>query len=130
MKKCISVILSIILSLGVLFSFSGCKEEVEVGPIPNGDYIGVDEEFFLVDGQDVNLQTWRIEGNNAEFWVSSCLEYKAKIVERDGKIYFEGYKWVDYFDYFTSCQKKQQGNEKIYEVLYEAERKCISVDMY
>ena len=129
MKKWISVILSAILSLGVLFSFSGCKEEVEVGPIPNGKYAGLDGEYVRMKNYEGDLY-WKIEGNNVEQWVSNSLDYKAKIVKKDGKMYFEGYKWVDPLSSFLNCQEVVVGREKTYEVFYDAEKKTITIDYY
>jgi hypothetical protein len=71
-----------------------------------------------------------IEGDNVERYTSNALDYKAKIVEKDGKMYFVGYKWVDPLSSFLNCQEVVVGIEKTYEVFYDAEKKTITIDYY
>ena len=119
MKKWLAILLGSIL---LLFSFSGCEK---TGPIPNGCYIfGVADEnvFFLYEG-DKNVHDpgcWEIEGDHAQRWTSGSIDYKAKIVERNGKIYFEGYKFRILFG--------ERGVEHVYGVEYDTIEKSITID--
>ena len=65
---------------------------------------------------------WDIEGDEAEYWVSSQINYKAKIVEKDGEIYFEGYKW-------KSITGKECGFTHIYQVAYNEEERSIRLQL-
>lgn len=51
-------------------------------------------------------------------WVSGSCDYKAKIVEKDGVIYFEGYKYRTLLDILLRGGK-QQGNTDVYLVEYD-----------
>ena len=134
MKKFFTMFLGVILSFCMLFAFVGCKEEVGVGPIPNGTYIhncDLERDWYVLwVGKDVGDYYLKIEGDNVDWYVSNSLDYKAKIVEKDGKMYFEGYKWVDPLSSFLNCQEVVVGIEKTYEVFYDAEKKTITIDYY
>ena len=133
MKKFFTVFLSAILSFCPLFAFVGCKEEVGVGPIPNGTYIhncDLERDWFVLWVGNNNSEYYlEIEGDNVDWYVSNSLDYKAKIVEKGGKIYFEGYKWASPISFFE-CQKRMVGRETIYEVVYDKEAKTITIDYY
>ncbi|MBQ8196905.1 MAG: hypothetical protein IJZ73_02470 [Clostridia bacterium] len=122
--KLIAICVVCILCLGCC----GCKK---TGPIPNGFYC------FSSEGENIFVHTehnirdsygWEIEGDKAQAWVSGTTEYKAKIVERDGKIYLECYKWRDLFDILFRKGKKQ-GTENVYEVIYDADAKTITLEL-
>ena len=123
MKKWFSKLLCFIMLLLTAFVFAGCKK---AGPIPNGDYMQTDwgetQVFRFVekdDGGDFFGLT--IEGDSVAHYESNFLFYRAKIVERDGKIYFEGYKWKELF------LSSEMGNETVYEVIYSEAEKTITL---
>ena len=49
-----------------------------------------------------------------------------KIVERDGKIYFEGYKWRDFWDILFR-NGKESGTTNIYSVIYNEIEKSMTL---
>ena len=61
-------------------------------------------------------------------WVSGSCDYKAKIVEKDGVIYFEGYKYRTLLDILLRGGK-QQGNTDVYQVAYSESRQIISLTL-
>lgn len=75
---------------GCLF---GCSES---GVIPNGYYClkgAVTDGYFVLYEGDSDPRTsfcWEIEGNEARQWTSGYVSFKADIVEREDKIFFEG----------------------------------------
>ena len=122
MKKKIScVLLSVVFAL----SLAGCKKE---GPIPSGFYVektanGINYcEFCCSSEREIHVQThcWEIDGNYVRCWVSSCDFWRAKIVEKDGEIYFEGYEWTP----FLSTVK--MGDKDIYQAVYDERTKCFT----
>ena len=87
-EKLWSVVLGIMLMLCMSFGLVGCDEKK--GPIPNGGYtiVSVEKMCFAFTEKSVrDPYGWEIEGDIAEEWVSGSCDYKAKIVEKDGKIY-------------------------------------------
>jgi len=128
MKKWVSVLLGLL----CFCCFFGCEK---TGPIPNGNYVWVgqnNEGLYTFTNNDIKqFCGWIVEGDNAEFWTSSQLYYQGKIVEKDGKIYFEGYKYRDWFDIlFNWDWGKNEGKTDIYLVCYNAEEKSITVELY
>ena len=126
MKKIKTSFLAV-LCLFVGFCCVGC-EKAEL--IPSGYYAwkGSEENYFIFTENDIrDSYGWKIEGDIAERWTSGSLDYKANIVERDGELYFEGYKWVDWLYSLTSCSIKKQGNEEVYKVEYDATGKTITL---
>ena len=131
MKKFLSVLLSALCCLTNLF-FVGCqKEEL----IPTGNYQTVYaipemslpylyHEFTEKDIRDT--EGFIIDGNTAKQWVSSCCIYKAKIVERDGQIYFEGYLFRDILDVLLGDGEKK-GSTQIYAVKYNEANQSFSL---
>lgn len=89
-KKLFIPILSAMFA-GCLF---GCSES---GVIPNGCYClkgAVTDGYFVLYEGDSDPRTsfcWEIEGNEARQRTSGYVSFKADIVEREDKIYFEGY---------------------------------------
>ena len=121
MKK---LIRTIILAFG-LVNFCligvGCSTK---GPIPNGNYYcnsEIDNVFYYTEKSIRNTYGWEIDGTDAELWTSSSIIYKAKIVEKKGRIYFEGYKWKDLFS------SVERGNEIVYEVIYDEVKNTITL---
>lgn len=97
-KKLLTIFLTVLLMLCMGISLVGCKK---TGLIPNGYYSikNQNEAVYVFTENDMrDSHYWVIDGGIAEEWVSISCCYKAKIVEKDGKIYFEGYKWKDLFD--------------------------------
>ena len=120
MKKLLSILLAMVCVL-CSFCFVGC---VNKGPIPNGKYAdmadGCTSCYTETDGVEFY---WEIKGNTAKHYVSGGLEYKAKIVEKDGQIYFEGYTWK-YFFSSVEC-----GREDRYIVEYNETENSITVNL-
>lgn len=122
MKRILKIICLIVVSIICVGCFFSCDK---TGPIPNGYYCWSreGENIYVRTGDDIRETFgWEIKGDTAQRWTSGSVDYKAKIVERDGKIYFEGYKWKDLF--FTV----ESGTETIYEVVYnDSETKIVLV---
>ena len=126
MKK----ILSLFLCFLTLFFCAGCgeKEANSKGPIPNGYYYWSSEEkntLIYTESDIREISGWVIKGDTAEHWASDTVHYKAKIVEKDGKIFFEGYKWEEFL------VSSKMGSENIYEVIYdETEKSFETITVY
>ena len=123
-KKLLTIGLAVLLMLCVSISLVGCKK---TGPLPNGHYgmmNSIPEEplpdlsFGFTQGDVRDSYGWVIDGDTAERWVSGSCDYKAKIVEKDGEIYFEGYKYRTLLDILFRGGK-QQGNTDVYIVEYD-----------
>ncbi len=131
MKKYLKlVIISVIIILG-FFNF-GCFNQTNTGPIPNGNYgWQSDKNSVFVFTMD-NIKKdygWVIDGDTAEKWVSGQLCYKAKIVKKEGNIYFEGYKFVEVLYSLLSCAKTEFGTTDVYQVAYNESRQSISLTL-
>ena len=124
----ITIALALLLAFITCFCcLFGCKK---AGPIPNGFYgcSNEGENVYKFTKSDIrDTCGWVISGDEIEYWVSSQCYYKAKIVERDEKIYFEGYKWFDFLYSFASCSKQIVGYETICEVTYNEIKKTFNV---
>ena len=116
-KKIFTIGLAVLLMLCMSISLFGCKK---TGLIPNGYYgMSQNEDVYILTGNDIRDSFgWVIDGDTAERWVSGSCDYKAKIVENDGKIYFKGYKWKDLLDILFR-DGKEQGNSGVYIVEYD-----------
>lgn len=126
MKKFLAIVLSAV-ALVISIFFVGCKK-TEL--IPNGYYgsSSVGQNIYEHIGSDIrDSYGWVIDGDIAEEWVSGSCNYKAKIVEKDGVIYFEGYEWFDFLYSLTSCAPKYEGNSNVYEVTYNETEKSITL---
>ena len=128
MKKFFSNLLCFVMLLLTFFVFAGCKKE-KIGPIPNGDYMqtgwGETQVFRFVEKDDGgDFFGLKIEGDSVAHYESGSLFYRAKIVERDGKIYFEGYKWkMPFYSWiYGEC-----GDETVYESIYSETEKTITL---
>ena len=122
MKKLWAVVFSVLLMLCMGLGLVGCDEKN--GPIPNGNYTVVSTEtmcFGFTEKSARDPYGWEIEGKKATCWVSGYTDYKANIVEKDGKIYFEGYKWKGFLS------SREEGRETVYEVVYDEETQTITL---
>lgn len=124
-KALSTISLTVLLMLCMSISLVGCKK---AGPIPNGYYSikNQNESVYLFTEKDIrDRYCWVIDGDIAEEWVSGSCCYKAKIVEKDGKIYFEGYKYKNLLDILL--RGEQQGNTNIYQVEYNGSEGSITI---
>ena len=137
-RKIITKILAVILAFCMSVIFVGCGQSKTVsGPIPNGRYelqnSKAQNYYVYVENESFDFY-WVIEGEDAECWTSGSLDFLSKIVERDGKIYFECYKWDDPLFNLGQLIKgekpKKLGSTNIYLVEYNAEEKSITVELY
>lgn len=120
-----STIFAIVLTLCMSVSLVGCKK---TGPIPDGNYFWRNQNFDVFIFTENSIRTsygWVIDGDTAEEWVSSYCNYKAKIVEKDGKLYFEGYTWKE--PRLGSCDTIEFGNDTKYEAVYDETTKSITL---
>ena len=123
MKKFIKIVSLIVVVVTIcLVCFVDCDKKT--CSIPDGYYCLCnkgDNIYEFTENSIHETYGWEIRGDKAIEWVSSSVNYRAKIVERDGKIYFEGYKWR----YLISS--RESGSETIYEVLYNDLEKSITL---
>ena len=120
MKKFIIAILFIIISAVCL---CGCNS----GAIPNGKYVSLNssDNVFVNRGVDANAEYyWEIEGDNAMRCVSGLVDYKAKIVKKDGLIYFEGYTFTNILS------NVKMGSTAKYLVTYSETEKTIQIEVF
>ncbi len=123
-KKLLTIGFVCLLMLCMSVSLIGCNK---TGPIPNGYYRmkNQKETVYLFTENDIrDGHGWVIDGDTAEMWVSGSCDYKAKIVEKDGEIYFEGYKYRTLLDILL-CGGKKQGNTDVYQVVYDESERSI-----
>ena len=128
------IVTSILAGVMLLFScvFVGCGEKE--GPIPDGCYqsMGNNTPYiciykFTENRNDIlNTEGWEIEGDTAQNWVSGYVARKARIVERDDRIYFECYQWRSFWDILFNNDIKS-GTTEICCVIYDEMEKSITV---
>ena len=117
MRKFLTIILSA-LCLLCSFCFTACQK----GPIPNGKYADTPSGNVSYYTEDDSVEFyWEIKGDTAKHYTSRALDFKAKIVEKDGYIYFEGYKWKSLFSSI------EMGSEDRYIVEYNETENSITV---
>ena len=124
-KKLLTIGLAVLLMLCMSVSLVGCKK---TGPIPNGYYgwSSEGENIYERTGSDIrDSYGWVIDGDIAEEWVSGSCNYKAKIIESDDKIYFEGYKFKTLLDILIGG--KENGNADVYLVEYNENEGSITL---
>lgn len=117
-----------------LSCFVGCRKEEE-GVLPNGVYTTRSSEtrntFVLYEGEHPEhyqcTYCWEIKGNTAQRWTSSSIDYKANIVVKDDKIYFEGCIWEEKILFSSSSHK--YGSTTKYEVVYNEKAKSITLNV-
>ena len=138
-KRFLTIGLAIMLTFCISVSFVACKEEEYVaGPIPDGRYARDSNEengkSTCYYNESVVEFYWEIVGDNATFTGSGLTSLKAKVVEKDGKIYFECYRWTTIIDIIIDLLFLQkpimQGSEDVYLLEYNAEEKTITVELY
>ena len=141
MKKFLKFLALLLVGLLCCCSLFGCAKEepAQSGPIPNGRYeiISSTDTYTNVYGyvENENKDTyWEIWGYDAQCLSSGVPCERAKIVKKDGEIYFESYKWNDFvysIALILSGEKpKKMGSTNIYLVEYNAEEKSITVELY
>ena len=115
MKKSVTILLSTICIIGSI-NFIGCDK---TSVIPEGNYGRTKDNtvFAYTEGDIRNTYGWIIDGNTAEQWTSSQCLYKAKIIEKDGEIIFDGYRWGDFLDVLFG-NKSKQGSDHDYTLIY------------
>ena len=127
MKKLLIYVLAISLLLCCTMSACSCKEEEEEGILPSGKY----DLWYAEDGsiyykycrQKCRIDHFfSIEGNKAYGYTSGSCDYRANVVEENGKIYFYGYKWRDILQF-----GRYVGNEYVCEVTYDEENEALYV---
>ncbi len=130
MKKTMRVFILSLASILCFCSFLGCTKKTS--PIPDGLYVwqgdnNIYESIYKLTENDIRSSFgWEIKGDTAQRWTSGSVDYKAKIVEKDGEIYFEGYMFRDIFDVLFRGGK-QSGDTKIYRVIYDETEKSITL---
>ncbi len=118
------ITIAVTLFLALITCFCGLFGCAKTGPIPNGYYCWSSAGEYIYEFTESDIREsfgWEIKGDLAQRWTSSSVDYKAKIVEKDGKIYFEGYKWKKLF------LTVESGRETIYEVVYNETEKSITL---
>lgn len=120
-KKLLTIGLAVLLMLCMGISLVGCNK---TGPIPNGNYAftGAVYTFEYTSAEVKDVYGWIIDGDEAEQWVSGTCVYKAKIVEIDGAVRFDGYKWRDWLDVLFGNSEKQGSNHDYIVVYYETDK--------
>ena len=126
----ITVIITLFLVLIMYFcGFFGCAK---TGPIPNGLYgwcgdNNIYESIYKLTENDVrDSHAIEVKGDEIQRWTSGSVDYKAKIVEKDGKIRFDGYKWRDLLDILFRKGEKSGSNHD-YRVVYNEAEKTITL---
>lgn len=112
---------TILLVFALNFCFmAGCQNK---GYIPDGKYAEtLGSNVFMRHEGDSRIEFyWEIDGDKAEYYASAALVYKCNVLEKDGKIYFEGYTWKNMFSSVES------GAVFEYEVLYDETTQSITV---
>ncbi|MBQ8295998.1 MAG: hypothetical protein IJX87_06160 [Clostridia bacterium] len=139
MRKLAKVLALFFASVVCFCCFCGCEK---TGPIPDGkyDYIGavIDKtdiygdkisKYIYTEGKLKTDNYWEIKGDEAWGYCSNSLTYKGKIVERDGKIYVEGYKWLSVPDLLLG-KWMMIGSTVVYLIEYNAEEKILTEELY
>ena len=139
LKKLLTIWLAILLTFCVSVSFVACGEEESVlGPIPDGTYYCLDingdiSTYIYAETISSDLY-WIIEGDDAYFYISGSFDQAAKVVEKDGEIYIECYKWITIIDIFEDLLlwewPEKEGSTNIYLVNYNSERKILTLELY
>ena len=114
-KKLLTIGLAVLLML--CMSLVACDK---TSSIPDGYYwFALDNTTFEHTQTDIkNSYGWVIDGDTAELWTSGMCEYKAKIVEKDGEILFDGYQWRNVVDVLLGDTDKR-GSNRDYTVVYD-----------
>ena len=143
LKKLLTIWLAVLLTFcASLTCFTGCEQSEStkpvVGPIPDGTYYCLDingdiSTYIYAETISSDLY-WIIEGDDAYFYISGSFDQAAKVVEKDGEIYIECYKWITIIDIFEDLLlwewTEKEGTTHIYLVEYNAEEKSIKIELY
>ena len=142
LKKLLTIWFAVLLMFcASVTCFTGCEQSEStkpvVGPIPDGTYYwdrNRDKETYIYDETEISELYWEIEGDEARQYSSAGLSQQAKIVEKDGKIYIECYKWITIIDVFVDLLvwewPEKDGSTNIYLANYNAEEKSIKIELY
>ena len=142
LKRLLTIGVAVALMFCISLSFVGCKEEPVIGPIPDGKYVYASS--YGAEGYEYRISTyiyaensdseyyWEIEGDHASQYASNSLVFKAKIVNKNEKIYFEGYQWDDFLhnlgNFFMGKKAEKLGYTDIYPVEYNEQEKSITIN--
>ena len=126
MKKLLKEFISTTLIFTFLFlitlNFEGCAN---YGLIPNGKYVLAnyqDKDVFTLKTSETNDEFyWEIDGDFAQRCISGVIDYKCKIIEDNGVLYFKGYTWSEIFS------TKKLGSTTQYVVEYDDKSKSITL---
>jgi len=126
MKRVVKIWISSIMIALCLGGFVGCRKDEE-GVIPHGVYLLQDfatpNKFVLHEGEFHVDHYWQIKGNTVQQVISGSVEYKAKVITENEKIYFEGYTWKD------KLLSRECGSNTKYEVIYDEKTKSITLNV-
>lgn len=122
-KKLLIIGLAVLLMLCMSISLVSCQE---TGTIPSGNYVFTGDvyTFQYTTSSIKDIYGWIVDGDEVEQWVSGSCNYKAKIVEKDGEIRFDGYKWRDFLGILFRKGEKNGSNHD-YIVVYNETEKTI-----
>ena len=122
MKKVKSVILMLLVLFCITLNLGGCANQ-EL--IPNGKYIAdnyQNNNVFILTADEINTDFyWVINNGSAQRYISGTVDYKSKIIEENGVVYFEGYTWISIFS------GKKLGSTTKYMVEYDVQSKSITL---
>ena len=125
MKRLFTIWIVGMLAFCMSISLAGCNK---TSVIPEGNYCVSNENnvFSFTEGDIRDAYGWIIKGNTAEQWTSSVCEYKAKIVEKDGQILFDGYRWRNILDLLLG-DKDKKGYEYDFTAVYDEGTRSITL---
>lgn len=125
MKRLFTIWIVGVLVFCMSISLAGCNK---TSVIPEGNYCISNENnvFSFTEGDIRDAYGWVIKGNTAELWTSSVCEYKAKIVEKDGQILFDGYRWRNILDLLLG-DKDKKGYEYDFTAVYDEGTRSITL---
>ena len=122
MKKVKSVILMLLVLFCITLNLGGCANQ---GLIPNGKYIAENYQnnnVFILTADEINTDFyWVINNGSAQRYISGTVDYKSKIIEENGVVYFEGYTWI------SILSGKKLGSTTKYMVEYDVQSKSITL---
>ena len=122
MKKVKSVTLMLIVLFCITLNLEGCANQ---GLIPNGKYIAdnyQNNNVFILTADEINTDFyWVINNGSAQRYISGTVDYKSKIIEENGVVYFEGYTWI------SILSGKKLGTTTKYMVEYDVQSKSITL---
>ena len=137
-KRLLTIGVAVTLMFCMSLSFVGCKEKEVQRTIPDGRYEATNHSeltHYVYVGDSRNYDYFfEIEEDHVARYSSGMLTYQAKVVEKDDKIYFEGYKWITVSGIITDLIfgniPKGEGSTKIYLVEYNPEERSITLELY